>query len=334
MKTIFLVAAACAVAVSGCSRSSPGGEEGSAPKATVAVDIISLSRGTVATVVEATGRTQALRKQKAVAPFAGRIIHLNAIEGTRLTKGMVILSIRPKESQAAMMGAESMMRDAATEAERIEARRSLALAESSQTVVQIRAGIGGTVASRNVSEGDDVAEGAELVTLVDLQTMAFVADVPLDVVRAVHPGQQCVVRLTGGGGRVIPAIVEAINPQTDGVSQSVGVRARFVRLSSSEKAFLKADEGGTISIVTGQHRNVFVVPRAALLRNDESNTTSVKVMASDSLACTIAVTPGILTDSTAEISGAGLQEGMKIVVRGNYALEDSTKLNPVLQGGQ
>ena len=77
-----------------------------------------------------------------------------------------------------------------------------------------------------------------------------------------------------------------------------------------------------------------MVPRAALLRNDESNTTSVKIMASDSLACTSALPPGILTDSTAEISGAGLQEGMKIVVRGNYALEDSTKLNPVSQGGQ
>jgi len=47
-------------------------------------------------------------------------------------------------------------------------------------------------------------KGAELVTLVDLQTMAFVADVPLDVVRAVHPGQQCVVPPHGRRGKSDP----------------------------------------------------------------------------------------------------------------------------------
>ena len=83
---------------------------------------------------------------------------------------------------------------------------------------------------------------------------------------------------------------------------------------------------GTARIVTGIHPHALLVPRSALLRNDENNTYSVVTVTFDSLALSVPVTIGVLTDSTAEITGGTLEPGTQVITRGNYALADSTRV--------
>lgn len=83
---------------------------------------------------------------------------------------------------------------------------------------------------------------------------------------------------------------------------------------------------GVCRIFTGVHHNVLIVPKTALLRNDETETYSVVVVQPDSVARIIPVTLGVLADSLAEVAGTGLVPGMPVVVEGNYALPDSTRV--------
>ena len=89
-----------------------------------------------------------------------------------------------------------------------------------------------------------------------------------------------------------------------------------------------SDMGGVASIVTGRHPGVLIVPKSALLRNDETDTYTVVVATADSLARILPVEVGARTDSTAEVAGKGLLPGMRVVVEGNYALADSTRIAP------
>jgi multidrug efflux pump subunit AcrA (membrane-fusion protein) len=80
-------------------------------------------------------------------------------------------------------------------------------------------------------------------------------------------------------------------------------------------------------IVTGTHRNVLLVPKNALLRDDETNTCSVVTVTPDSLARAVAVVAGASTGDVVEVAAPELRQGVRVVVEGNYALPDSAKLS-------
>jgi multidrug efflux pump subunit AcrA (membrane-fusion protein) len=330
MKTYLVSLIILTIVVAGCGKkASSEDEEGRSVKAMVEVKATPLRRGDMAIVVQAVGKVDALRKQKLFSPVAGKVTSLTVLEGTAVHAGDVLAVIQTKESQAAISGAEALVRSAKTNEEKSEAVRALELAKSSANSVSIRATDGGTVSTRSVSEGEFVAENAELFTVIDLSTLVFVADVPARDLSSLVLGQHCSISLQTIPGKSLPGEVEAINPQSDMMSQTVKVRVKFSSLSSGSRDLLKTDMIGTARIVTGNRKGVFIVPKVALLRNDEANTYTVVSFGSDSVAFSVPVQVIGMTDSTASISNHSLKEGMNIIIEGHYALADSTRITVV-----
>ncbi len=305
--------------------------EGSPAGAVVAVKTVPVVRGDLETVVTATGSTDALRKEKIVAPIAGTLLSMRVLEGTRVRRGDVVAVIQPKETRAAISGAETLLRAARTEGERAEARRGMQLALAGQNNCEVRSATGGVVATRSATEGELVAENADLVTVVDLSTLVFVADVPLQEVARVRPGERVAVYFQALPGEHFGAKVDAVNPRSDPQNQAVRVRIGFTGGEAERKKLLMSEMSGVARIVTGVHAGVLIVPKSALLRNDETDAYTVVVATADSLARVLPVDVGARTDSTAEVAGTGLLPGTRVVVEGNYALADSTRIAPAEQ---
>ena len=318
------------VFMNGC-RQKQSEDEGSpsSAKAVVTVKVGAVSERDAAAMVEAIGKTDALRKEKSYAPIAGRIVALKALEGTEVKKGDVLAIIQTKESEATILGAESMLRSAVTAEQKSEAEHTLALARSTQNSINVYAKFDGVVSTRSASEGELVAENAEIFTVVDLSTIDFLADVPLRDVSSVQRGEHASVRFQSLPDKQFPALVDAINPQTDIQSQTVKVRLRFSALNNSVLSLLRTDMIGTAQIITGVRKHALFVPKAALLRNDEDNSYSVVVLTVDSLAKLIPVAVGTSDDLIAEIRSEQLRAGMMVVTEGNYALTDSTRLSVI-----
>jgi multidrug efflux pump subunit AcrA (membrane-fusion protein) len=313
--------------INGCHQKQSD-EEGreSAANAVVSVQVRAVSERDAVVMVEALGKTDALRKEKSYAPIAGRIVALKALEGTEVKKGDLLAVIQTKESEAAILGAESILKSAATARQKSEAERTLELAHATQSSVNVSAKFDGVVSTRSVSEGELVAENAELFTLVDLSTIDFLADVPLRDVSSVHRGAHASVSFQSLPGKLFPAMVEAINPQSDIQSQTVKVRLQFSTSNNPFFQLLRTEMIGTAQITTGVRRHALFIPKAALLRNDEDNSYSVVTMTADSLAKIIPVAVGTTDDTSAEIRSDRIRTGMMIVTEGNYALTDSTRL--------
>jgi multidrug efflux pump subunit AcrA (membrane-fusion protein) len=327
----FIVFSVAVCMVTGCARK-PSNDDEESQNSTpplVTVKTAFVTEGPVDVVVAATGKTNALREEKIFSPIAGKILSLKVLEGTSVKKGSVLATIQTKESQAAVDGAEALLRDARTAQESTEAKKALQLSLSTQSVVSVRAKFDGVVSSRNVIEGELATENEELLTLLDLSTLVFNASVTLSDLPSIHIGQRCIVRFQSMPAFDFKATVDAVSPRTDLQSQAVQVRLRFSELSPTEKPLLKTDMIGTANIVAGIHKNALIIPKSALLRNDETNTYSVVVMTADSLAQTVPVTVGSSTDSTVEIRGNTLRKGTIVITEGNYALADSTKVTVV-----
>jgi len=241
--------------IAGCGKRHAEDDEGDAAAVTpvVAVKTAPVVRGNIDVVVAATGATDAVRKEKIVAPIGGVLVALKVLEGTAVRRGDVVAVIQPKETRAAIIGAETLLREATTDRERAEARRAMELARRGANNLEVRATTDAVVASRSVTEGEVVAEGADLVTLVDLGTLDFIADVPLRDVDRVHVGQKAGVVFQSLPGRRFGSRVEAVNPRSDAQSQTVRVRLEFLGLGAG-RSLLRTDMGGVASIVTGPHR--------------------------------------------------------------------------------
>jgi membrane fusion protein, multidrug efflux system len=328
---LLLTTFAC-IALAGCTGRHGGGDDdenaASSANAVVAVKTAPVVRGDMATVVTATGSTDALRKEKIITPIAGVLLSLKVLEGTPVHRGDLLAVIQPKETRAAITGAAALLRAAGTDAERREARRATDLALAAQNNLEVRATSEGVVSARSATEGELVAENAELMTVVDLRTLVFVADVPLRDIAGIHAGEQVLVTFQALPGETFVARVDAVNPRSDPGSQSVRVRIGFAGSDARRMGLLRSDMGGLARIVTGKHSGVLIVPKPALLRNDETDTYTIVIATADSLARILPVEVGARTDSTAEVSAPGLLPGARVVVEGNYALADSTRIAP------
>ncbi len=300
----------------------------------VAVAVAEIVRADAIVSVSAFGKTDALKKEKVVSPVAGKISSLRVFEGTRVKRGDVLVLIQSKESYTAELGAEMMLQTASTPEQQAEAKKALALAKRSEKNVTIASRSDGYVSTRDVSEGDLVAENAELLTVVDLSTIDFLADVQLKDLPSIHPGQRATVRFQSMPGKEFPASVAAINPQSDIQSQTVKVRLQFSPMDGRLRALLRTEMMGEARINIGLRKGAMFVPKTAVLRNDEENTFRVVTITPDSLARSIPVAVGIETDSTSEIIGAGLQAGMAVITAGNYSLNDSTRVTTSRMGGE
>jgi RND family efflux transporter MFP subunit len=322
----FLTLLLLFASIAGCSSSRSAEEGNSSISPIVAVKVAEIKSADIPVTLTALGKTNALREEKIFSPITGKILSLKALENMPVHKGDVIATIRTKESQAAIDGAEILIRSATTDQQRSAAERALLLADSTQTVVVVRASSEGIVSVRNVSEGELVNEGAELVSVVDLWTLEFVADAPVQELAKLHTGQGAKVRLAALPNVELRSTVYAINSQTDPESQTATVHLRFADLPQQTSRLLRTGMAGSAQITIAIRRNALLVPRTALLRNDETASYSLVTVSADSLSKTIVVTVGVMTDSLAEVSAEGLAAGMSVIVEGHYALEDSTRV--------
>ena len=313
--------------IGGCrSKGSGDDEEKPAPKALVTVKIDAVKEHDAAIIVSASGKTDALRKEKLYSPIAGKIVSLKVYEGSEVKRGEIVAVLQSKESNAAIVGAEAMANSAATPEAKEEADRQLRLARSTQNNVSVYSKFDGVISSRAVSEGELIAENGELMTIIDLSSIVFVADVPLHDLVSVKAGQPVTIRFQSFPGKEYPAIVDAINPQTDVQSQTVKTRLRLLPGRTAGSSPLRTDIVGTASLVTGIRHHSFFVPTPALLRDDENNSFSIVTLTPDSLSISLPVSVRSIGDSTAEIEGPGLSAGMPVITEGNYSLADSTRV--------
>ena len=316
--------------IPGCTqrRGSDDEGEGAAAHAVVAVRTAPVVRGDMETVVTATGSTEAVRREKIYAPIAGMLLSLKVLEGTPVRRGDVLAVIQPRETRAAIAGAEALLHEAKTDSERAEAERAMKLARAGENNLEVRSTTGGMVATRTATEGEIVAENTELMTIVDLRTLMFVADIPLGEIAHVRPGERAAVSFQALAGERFGGRVDAVNPRSDPGSQTVRVRIGFTGEDARRMALLRSDMSGLARIVTGRHRGILIVPKPALLRNDETDTYTVVIATADSLARVVPVVVGARNDSAAEVAGVGLLPGSRVVVEGNYSLADSTRIVP------
>lgn len=323
-------------ALSACSHGNDPGDAGksdSATKATTAVDSLAatpvhmttVQRGNIAITVTGPGRTDALDLQKIRAPFTGILTLLRAAAGDRVGAGQVVAAVINQPSQAALIGAEAMLRSASTPAQRSDAERALVLAKQNLVATQLTAPRAGVVVSRGASQGDLVSQGDSILTIASAGSIVFVARIAQGDLAQVRLGQRANVNLPGQIGAV-PGLVHGLLPADTNNVMTVPVRIDFSTNLQTAGAPIQTGLFGTVEIIVGERVGVSIVPTTAILRDDISGVSRVALVTSSGLAHWVNVTTGATQGTNVEIKYPALTPGQRVIVSGQVGLPEGSKV--------
>ena len=306
----------------------------------VPVNVIEASLGTISDLILTTATVEADRDAQIYPRTTSMIEEMRVEEGAYVNKGDVLAVLENDEEEVALGRAEAIREARKQEFERSEAmlegqlisevdhevkEREYIMAradwESARVAYDkttIRAPFSGTITERHQNVGNMARPGDALFTLVDLNTLLVYTYLPELEWSRVAVGQQVILETeTLPDGRfngTVQRVSSIINPQNGTFKVTIRIDDPGWRLKPG--MFVR------VKILADQHEDVLLIPKIALLEDDEVFTVQ------DSIATRVALTLGLQDADFTEIRD-GLTPGDLVVIAGHRSMKDSTRVKIV-----
>ncbi len=275
-----------------------------------------------------------------VARVAGEVVELVVEEGDRVAAGQVLARLDGERLRLEMLAAQANLDRAQKELTRnadLHARGlvsssmfeglkfDLASLQASYDLKQlnyeystIRAPIAGVVSAREIKSGQSLAVGEVAFRITETSQLLAHLQIPQAEHSKFNAGHEATVEVASTPGRRFLATIIRISPTIDARNGTF----RATALMENADGMLAPGMFGRFTIAYEKHANALVIPKNALLDEDQEKT--VYVVQNDAVVRRVVMT-GIEEDGRVEILG-GLQDDDKIVVVGHSGLRDGSKV--------
>src|SRR5689334_7492462 len=203
-----------------------------------------------------------------------------------------------------------------------EAQQHVATLDAQLGYATIRAPITGIITDQFQYEGEFASAGGKLVTIADISTVIVKAPFSDTVASQLKVGDTVSVLPTDSSAEEMHGQVTLLSRSTDPTNRTVEV---WVTLAN-DGGHLRANGAAQVTVFANSKDDAIVVPASAVtLEASNADEGTVMVVDKQNVAHETKVTIGIRTADKIEIV-EGLQGGEMIVIEGNYALPDGTKV--------
>ena len=202
------------------------------------------------------------------------------------------------------------------------AQQRVATLDAQLSYATIRAPITGVVTDQFQYQGEFAAAGGKLVNIADISQVIVKAPFADTVAAQLKVGDTAKVLPTDTTGEEMTGQVTLISRASDPTNRSVEV---WVTLANGAGR-LRANGAAQVTAATLTKNDAVVVPASAVtLDASNGNEGTVMVVDAKNIARETKVTVGIRTPDKMEIT-EGLRGGDTVVIEGNFALPDGTKV--------
>lgn len=316
----------------------PVASVGGGAERTVPVEGVEVTVATVTSEIRVVG---SLRSNESVVirpEIGGRVSEILFEEGLRVAAGTPLLKLDAAIARAELDQAKAALelsqtnykraielfeRKAASAATRDQALASLRadqanleLAQARLAKLTLRAPFDGVLGLREVSLGDYLTPGQDIVNLEDIETLKVDFRIPERYLGSLAPGQAIGVTADAFTGRKFTGEVYAIDPLVDEDGRAVVLRARL----PNEEGLLRPGLFVTVALAIGQRDDAILVPEQAIVpRGGDQHV--YRVVEDKAVLTTVKL--GERRDAMVEIL-AGLAPGDVVVTAGQIKLRDGT----------
>lgn len=197
------------------------------------------------------------------------------------------------------------------------------LAEAKAARMRIKAPFAGMVGLRNVSVGDYLKDGQDLINIEDVATLRVDFKLPENYLGRISKGQSVDVVSDALPGERFQAVLDAIDPLVDQNGRSISARARL----DNAKGKLRPGMFVRVRLLFGERKGVLMVPEQAIVPGGQPAVFKVV----DGKAGLVKVRLGVRRAAQVEVV-EGLTAGDVVVTAGQLKLREGSEVRPVGQG--
>jgi HlyD family secretion protein len=203
-----------------------------------------------------------------------------------------------------------------------QAQQRINTINTQASLAEIRAPISGVVTDQFQFQGEYATAGARLLTVADTGSVIVKANFADTVIANLKTGDAVTVFPSSAPGERMGGQITLISPSSDPANRTVEIWANF----GNGRGLLRVGDAVQFVVSGNPASDAIVVPAAAVTL-DASNASdgTVMVVDNDNIAHETKVKVGIKQGDKIQII-EGLSGGETVVVEGNYALPDGTKV--------
>ena len=317
-----------------------GGAAAGAPR----VPAVEVAKVESLTLVDETQSVGSLRSRQSVMlrpEVAGRVKQIFINDGQRVEKGQLLVQFDDQLPAAQLSQAKAELSIALANHKRNQdlvaqnfiskrsldesaaaldvAQAKLDLAAATLQRLKIVAPFNGVVGLKQVSVGDYLKDGADIVNIEDLDAVLVDFRLPERFQSKIQPGQKAQLNIDALPGRPFAALVQAVDPLIDANGRSVGVRGCI----DNRQQQLRPGMFARVKTVFGVRDKALVIPEEAIVPQG-GRTFVVKVLAGDKpdtlISQRVPVKVGVRQPGKVEIL-EGLEAGDSVVTAGHQRLQ-------------
>ena len=313
------------------------------PRAAIAVEAAEIEVDEVVDSMTVTGNLRSDESANISTEIDGRVVGVHFTEGQTVEQGALLFTLDDVVYRAELATAEAnlqlsernneraielLARNAGTVRARDEAQAQLAidradvdLARARLDKTRITAPFAGVVGLREVSVGNYVEPGQDLVNLEDIDPIKVDFPVPERALSAVEGGQSIEVTVDAWPGRTFEGEVYAIDPQIDAQGRSIAIRATI----DNKERLLRPGLFAAVRLITARREAALLVPEQAIFAQ-AGRPHVYKIV--DGVARLTEVTLGGRRVGQVEIT-SGLAAGDVVVAAGQLKLQDGAAVRVI-----
>lgn len=326
-----------------------GRPPGAAPSGgpAVGVEAVPVQRTQLADDTSAVGSLGANESVVLRPEIAGRIARINFQEGAKVAKGQLLIALDDSTQAADLQQAMANLALARANFDRTEdlfrrkfvsasaqdqaaanfkvQEAAAAQARARLAKTRIVAPFAGVVGIRNVSLGDYVKEGQDLVNLEDVSALKVDFKLPERYLGRIQRGQSVELGSDARPGEIFQATVDAIDPLIDSSGRAIALRARL----ANPEGKLRPGMFVRVRLIFGERSDVLTVPEEALV---PSGSDQYVFRVADGKAQRVKITAGVRRNAQVEVV-EGLRADDMVITAGHMKVRDGAPVKVVAPGG-
>lgn len=305
-----------------------------APQKTIQVVVVEAQATSVPIRVEVTGQVAPIFQATLSSRIQGTIDKLLVREGSRVSKGQLLIQLDSRDLQADLARAHAEVenakahldrmnqlyaQDAVSKQEMENATRAYRVAEANRRAVEaqlsytmVRAPFEGVITEKKVEAGELASPGQPLLKMEDPQRLRLEATVAEGDLKSVSRGDRISVVIDALGGQALTGLVSQILPAGDPQTHTF-----MVKVDLPKTPGLKTGMFGRFQLDKGLTQTI-LVPSAAVVERGELS--SLYVVGSDQTARLRWVKLGRRFEQQVEIL-SGLNIGERVLVDGSRGVD-------------
>lgn len=326
-----------------CDGNSDQNEDNEQDELIIPVEVSDVQRGNISAYYSNTATLEAEQEAIVVSKVRGILTKIEAEEGDYVQAGQVIARIEDEqyriESERARATMERMFNDYQRNKELFEKdliaaeafqnsryeyesqKSAYELAKLNLNHTEIKSPISGIISERFVKNGNMIGTDQQVFRVTDFNPLQAVIHVPEHEMAKIRENQPANLRVDALPGKEFKGYVKRISPV---VNPETGTFKVTVFMDENQNQ-LRPGMFGRIKIVYDTRQNTRMIPKAAVISEDNSE--SVYVVR-DSLAFKKVIRTGYANGVNIEVL-EGLDDGEFVVTIGQGSLQDSSKVNIV-----